>query len=195
MKNVDNDEPKYMQMILREIEEEEAKWQEETVRAVDACAVHRCTQTRPGAADRVAIAQRLAMLHEGLTDWIGLMEEDMLLLLYLVTIAKSCLVYMDGETDAYKSALIIMAGEEDIVVMASTEDASIMAWVGDRMIMELKLPYAHLIDDLLRRCYNMVSQIQTLETIAMPTGEYVKVLFEKTENSFGKMDSFPVSIR
>ena len=127
--------------------------------------------------DHVVVAQNLALLHEGLIEWVGMMDVDILVLLYLSNIAQGCLVRADAATGEYKSALITLAWVDSIAVTADTVDHSIMAGTDDQLMIRLDLPYADLIDSKIRGFYDQARAVRELETLTTQKGEAVKVLF------------------
>ena len=127
--------------------------------------------------DHVVVAQNLALLHEGLIEWTCLMNVDILVLLYLSTVAQGCLVRADKETGDYKSALITLTWVDGIAVTADTGDSSIMAGTEDRLLMKLDLPYADRINNKIKEFYDMARGVRELETLTTQDEEVVKVLF------------------
>ena len=127
--------------------------------------------------DHVVVAKNLALLHEGLIEWVGLMDIDILMLLYLSTVAQGCLVRTDNETEDYKSALINMTWVDGIDVTADTRDASIRASTEDRLLMKLDLPYAERINSKIKELYDMARDVRELEPFATQGEDVIKVLF------------------
>lgn len=172
-----NAEPEFMRKIWGEVDQKMAAEREATVQAVDG---YLCNRSRDNGAldwDHVAVAKNLALLHEGLIEWVSMMEEDILILLYLFTIAKGCFVRVDERTGEYDSAMIFLAGEDDVVVIADTADASIVAGAGDMQLMQIDLPHADLIHQEIHRYYDIARSTRQLESVTAHSGEQMMILF------------------
>ena len=115
--------------------------------------------------DHVVLARNLALLHEGLVEWVGLMDIDILMLLYFSTVAQECLVRADKETGDYKSALINLTWVDGIAITADTRDSSIRAGTKDRLLMKLALPYADRINRKIKEYYGMARDVRELKLI------------------------------
>lgn len=169
--------PEFMRRIWAEVDQTLTAEHEATMQAVDGFLCNSLKDNGETPWDHVVVAKNLALLHEGLIEWVSMMEEDILILLYLFTVAKGCLVRVDDQTDAYKSAMIILAEVDDMVVIADTADASIMAGTENKQLMQINLPSADLIHQEIHRYYDIARSIRQLESFTGHSGETMKVLF------------------
>ena len=172
-----NDEYDVFEEIWKATEREMQELQEDAEREVGNYLQNRVQRNSQPEWDHVVVAQNLALLHEGLIEWVGLMDIDILVLLYLSTIAQGCLVRADKETGGYKSALITLTWVDGIAVTADTRDSSIMAGTEERLLMRLDLPYADRINSKIKEFYDMACGVRELETLTTQDEEVVKVLF------------------
>ena len=170
-------EPAYMQIIWDAVEEELAEEHETAVRELDKFFCYRAGVNKELEWSCEEIAKHLLLLHEGLIEWIGMMEEKVLIMLYFSTIANACIIRTNKETGGYESALYVLEDVDGIAVIADTEDASIKSGICDKLIMQRKLPYAEWIQSQTRKYYDIVSGFRQLESIAAPSGETLKILF------------------
>lgn len=175
--NIIKGEPEYMRKIREEVECELAEEQETAVHEVDKYNLYCMQVDGESTWDNMLIAKNLVLMHNYLLDWIGMMDEDIFVLLYLSTIARGCLVRVNEETGEYDSALILLATEDEVTVVVDTADQSIMSGTNDQLYMRIELPYADLIQRKIHRYYDIACRTREMETITAPTGEKAKVLF------------------
>ena len=83
-----NKEYDVVQAILEETEREMQEEQEAAEREVGNYLQNRAQDNGRPEWDYVVVAKNLALLHEGLIEWVGLMDIDILVLLFLSTIAQ-----------------------------------------------------------------------------------------------------------
>ena len=176
-------EPEFMREIWKKTEQEMGEQQQKVKRTVDEYLRYRIGKKDEKAWSVETVAQQLACLHEGLIEWAGMVDEDLFLMLYLVTRAETCLVRVNEETGEYESALFALAWEDGIAVLADTKDQSIMAGVKGRLLARLKLPYADLIHQKTKELFEEMREVMPMEKVVVPTGAEGIVLFE---NIFGK---------
>lgn len=108
------------------------------------------------------------------------MEEPALSSLFLTTVPLDCYVRIDEKTEKYESAMYLLAYEDDqIAIMVDTESKLIMACSLNQCEFYLDLPFADAIQDATRKLYEAAIAIQDLKSVTGPTGEQLKVLFER----------------
>ena len=171
-------EPEFMREIWKKTEQEMEEQQQKVKRTVDEYLRYRIGKEDDAEWDVETVAQQLACLHEGLIEWAGLVDEDLFLMLYLVTRAETCIVRVNDQTGEYESALFALGWEDGIAVMADTNDKSIMAGVKGKLLARRKLPYADLIHQKTKELFEEMRGVVQMEKIVVPTGATGTVLFE-----------------
>ena len=171
--------PEYMRKIMEDVERDLAEQNATSMREIDR---YLCERFRGGDQhnwSHAVVGQNLALLHEGLIEWVGYMEVEILTMLYLATIARGCFIRANDQTGEYESAVIILAQIDDVIVTADTADGYIRADTADRTVMQLKIPCAERIQNQIKHYYNITRGIRELDTITTPDGETVQILFEQ----------------
>ena len=170
--------PEYMRRIMEGVERELAEQNATSAREVAEYLCDRFRADEQHDWSHAVVGQNLALLHEGLIECVGFMEVEILTLLYMSTIARGCFVRANDQTGEYQSARILLAQVDDVIVTADTADGYIRADTCDRTVMQLKLPWADRIQSQIQRYYDIARSARKLETITMPWGETLQILFD-----------------
>ena len=172
-----NKRPNVMKHIWEKTKREMAEEREIAVGEVDTYHRYQVQQDGVTVWDHEIVAASLARMHEALIEWVGLMDEEIYILLYLSTIAKACLVRVNKQTGEYDSALILLSWADEYAVLIDTDDKSIMAGTDKRLVLRLDLPYAEYLQSKIKRYYDIARSVRQLEAMTASNGERTEVLF------------------
>ena len=173
-------EPDYMRKILDDVERELAEEREMSDHEAQFFHLHRISENKGQGYNISVVARDLTFLYEGLIEWTFLMDEPALSFLFLTTIPLACYVRINAESGRYESAMYLLAREDDqFTIMADTGSALILACSSNQRMFNLKLPFAEAIQHTTRKLYEAAIAVRDLESVTGPTGEKLKVLFER----------------